>query len=298
MLKSDIEWPESRRYKTHSQWEPAGFFSECLCNARSFDLMLGFFSSSAISVLADGFATFLYNGGKMRLIINDILTADDKEAIEVGKSDVCIKAFDLSNISAIKDTLSERDKHFFECLAWLIREGRLDVCIIAPINGVGIAHTKCGLFSDGINKVAFDGSVNFSKTAFLDNKESLTASCDWDGNSEIAKIKDIEDEFILTFKGHDSTVRYIDASEIKTRIVDTFKDKELGQLLQDEYDLIEKSDKSTMPVTVQYALKKAQQRVELAIEKLKPYDDLEDPATIIPEFPYPSGPRPYQLEAF
>lgn len=50
MLKSDVVWPNSRRYKSHSEWEPIGFFSDCLCNATRFDLKLGFFSTSAINV--------------------------------------------------------------------------------------------------------------------------------------------------------------------------------------------------------------------------------------------------------
>lgn len=99
MLKGDITWPKSRRYKTQSPWEPIGFFSECLCNSISFDLMLGFFSSSAISILADGFATFLHNGGRMRLIINDILTDEDKKAIEMGDNrSILNNYFDLSNL--------------------------------------------------------------------------------------------------------------------------------------------------------------------------------------------------------
>ncbi|KAA4746868.1 DNA repair helicase, partial [Bacteroides fragilis] len=83
MLKSDVIWPNSRRFKSRTEWEPLGFFSEALCNSTQFDLKLGFFSSSAINVLADGFATFLYNGGKMRMIINDILSTEDKRAIIV-----------------------------------------------------------------------------------------------------------------------------------------------------------------------------------------------------------------------
>ena len=71
--------------------------------------MLGFFSSSAISVLCDGFATFLHNGGRMRLVINDILTEDDKTAIEVGKGESLIPTFDLTNIEQIIETLSERE---------------------------------------------------------------------------------------------------------------------------------------------------------------------------------------------
>lgn len=88
MLKTDIIWPEHRRYKSRTEWEPIGFFSDCLCNATHFNLMLGFFSSSAISVLANGFAVFLYNGGKMRLIVNDILTDEDKNAIAAGTGDM------------------------------------------------------------------------------------------------------------------------------------------------------------------------------------------------------------------
>lgn len=88
MLKSDIIWPEHRRYKSRTEWDPIGFFSDCLCNTTHFDLMLGFFSSSAISVLANGFAVFLYNGGRMRLIVNDVLTEEDKNAIVDGTGDV------------------------------------------------------------------------------------------------------------------------------------------------------------------------------------------------------------------
>lgn len=83
MLK-EISWPPHRRFKSRTDWEPIGFFSECLCNSTQFDLMLGFFSSTAINVLSDGFASFLYGGGKMRLIINDILTEQDRNAISTG----------------------------------------------------------------------------------------------------------------------------------------------------------------------------------------------------------------------
>ena len=73
MLK-EVVFPPHRRYKSRTEWEPVGFFSEALCNATQFDIKLGFFSSSAINVLADSFAAFLYHGGRMRMIINDILS--------------------------------------------------------------------------------------------------------------------------------------------------------------------------------------------------------------------------------
>ena len=170
MLK-DVVFPPHRRYKSRTEWEPIGFFSEALCNATQFDIKLGFFSSTAINILADSFAAFLYNGGRMRMVINDILSMDDKLAIMAGESDVTIPYFDLQNLQEVKNTLSERDKHFFECLAWLIRNERLELKIVVPKDGEGIAHSKCGLFADGLNRVAFDGSCNFSRNALISNIE-------------------------------------------------------------------------------------------------------------------------------
>ena len=235
----------------------------------------------------------------MRLIINDILSDVDKSAIEKGTGNSLIEGiFDLSDIKSLRDTLSERDRHFFECLSWLIRNSKIDIRIITPLSNEGTAHTKCGVFSDGLSKVAFDGSVNFSRTALIENKESLTASCSWDGDIEIAKIKDIENEFRMTFDGKDPTVRYLDASHIRTRITDSFKDKELVELLDDEARLIDnqKKDKD-LPISVKMALEKAKDKVQKAISKYKTAQVIEV-NTDGPHFPYPSGPRDYQKIAF
>ena len=60
--------------------EPKEFFTEALIESSAFDLGLGFFSSSGIRSLAYGFALFIANGGKMRVIINHILSKEDKQA--------------------------------------------------------------------------------------------------------------------------------------------------------------------------------------------------------------------------
>lgn len=300
MLKTDIIWPNHRRYKSRTEWEPIGFFSDCLCNSTRFDLMLGFFSSTAINVLADGFASFLYNGGSMNLIVNDILTEQDRNAIAKSEQDIPIPFFDIKNIEKLKDTLSERDAHFFDCLAWLIRNNRLDIKIIAPKNSIGISHTKSGVFSDGVNKVGFDGSCNFSRLALIDNIESLTISCDWDGNIAVATINEIKREFDNIFNGKDENVIFVSADEVRTRIVETFKNKDLKDLLEAEYKFIlqDISDES-LPKTVVKALNKAKNKVEGEIEKLKSDVDKNTPTDFgKPRFPYESGPREYQQQAF
>jgi superfamily II DNA or RNA helicase len=257
--------------------------------------MLGFFSSSAINVLSYGFASFLFNGGKMRLIINNILTTQDKEAIINGQSQSIIKAYDLSDIKNIHEILSKRDKHFFECLSYLIQHNRLELKIIEPKNGTGISHTKVGIFRDGTDRVSFDGSCNFSKTALIDNLESLTVSCDWDGHVEAAKVDDIEKDFIDTFTEKSTVVKYLDANAIKTSITSVFADNDIVNLLKDEYDLMEKDDEHYAD-TVSIALEKAKEKVKELIVKAS-YDKMRKD-THTPIFPFAEGPREYQQIAF
>lgn len=299
MLKADVKWPSHRRYKSRTEWEPVGFFSDCLCNSTRFDLMLGFFSSSAISVLSDGFAAFLYNGGKMRLVINDILTEEDREAIAVGIGEEDIPFFDLANIQHLKATLSERDRHFFECLSWLIRNNRLEIKIIAPKDGVGISHSKSGLFSDGLNEICFDGSCNFSRTALINNIESITVSCDWDSAIDSARIEAQKADFEKVFNGEDNSVVYVDTEHVKTRISMAFPDKSINDLLDDEYRLVKQKASATLPYSVKLSLSRAKDRIEALIDKSCV---LEEPrakyGSPTPKFPYPTGPREYQKTAF
>lgn len=299
MLK-DVSFPSHRRFKSRTEWEPIGFFSDCLCNSTQFDLMLGFFSSSAINVLADGFASFLYNGGRMNLIVNDILTEQDKNAIANGELETPLPFFDITDIDNLKNTLSERDSHFFECLSWLIRNNRLDIKIVAPKGSIGISHTKTGIFSDGVNNVGFDGSCNFSRSALIDNIESLTIFCDWDGNTATATINEIKNEFELVFNGKDENVVFVPTDNVKTHIAESFKSKELKDLLEDEYKFIQQDiGNKTLPKSVIKALEKAKNKVEVEIEKIKTKGEK---ITSIdfgkPRFPYESGPREYQKKAF
>lgn len=295
MLKTDISWSEDFRYKTKSKWEPAGFFSEALCNSTSFDLMLGFFSSAAINVLSYGFASFIYNGGKMRMIINDILSSDDIDAIVKAHDPVDLPYFNLKDLKELSTTLNNRDKHFFDCLSWLIRNERIEIKIVRMRNGDGIAHTKCGTFNDGINKIAFNGSVNFSLSALLHNKEEISVNCDWNGAADISRIKSIQQDFDKTFNGLDLDVEFVNAIDIKGYVLNRAKSKSLEELLNDEIDLIEEKQSQDIPETVKNILEKAKKRVSQAIENIQQIDKVSEPS---PLFPYSTGPRDYQQKAF
>lgn len=296
MLKNNVLWPASRRFKSRTDWEPIGFFSEALCNSTKFDIKLGFFSSSAINILSDGFATFLYNGGRMRMVINDVLSIQDQQAIMAGEADANVPYFDLQNLAEVKRTLSERDQHFFECLSWLIKNERLEIKIVVPKEGEGIAHSKCGVFSDGLNRVAFDGSCNFSRTALIENLESLTAFCDWDGQGDVNKINDIVEDFETTFSGKDESVTYLKADEVKAGIIANFKNKDIGELIHDEQSLISRRLAGNLPANIQAVLNKAKKRVTGIIEKINA-NSVEELKTEEPRFPF-DEPRDYQKEAY
>ncbi len=300
MLKTDVIWPDSRRFMSRTEWEPLGFFSEALCNATTLDIKLGFFSSSAINVLANGFAAFLYNGGRMRLIINDILSEEDRCAIVVGESEVNTPYFDLNAIERISNTLSKRDEHFFECLSWLIRNGRIEIKIITPKVGYGIAHSKCGVFSDGINKVAFDGSCNFSRMALIENIESINAFCDWDGERDKSRINDIVNDFNRTFSGEDDTVKYLKADKIITHIKKTYKYKDIKELLVDEQHILYSWTENSRSDSIHRILERAKNKVTLIVDALnKGKENIKEEqlSRQSPRFPF-LEPRPYQKEAF
>ena len=230
------------------------------------------------------------------MVINDILSINDRNAIWVGEEDVMIPFFDLQNIEEVKQILSKRDKHFFECLAWLIRNERLDIKIVVPKEGEGIAHSKCGLFSDGLNRVAFDGSCNFSRTALIDNLESLTAFCDWDGQGDVYKINDIAEDFERTFSGNDNSVIYLKADDVKSGICANFKHKEIEELIRDEQNLISKRLNSNFPQNIQDVLNKAKRKVERIIRKLEGQTiDISNERE--PRFPF-DEPRDYQKQAY
>lgn len=297
MLK-DVIFPQHRRFKSRTEWEPLGFFSEALSNSMQFDLKLGFFSSSAINVLSDGFAIFLYNGGRMRLVINDILAADDKQAIMVGESDISLPYFDLRNIEGLHNALSERNRHFFECLAWLIRNGRLEFKIIQPKNGIGIAHSKCGIFTDGLNKVGFDGSCNFSQTALLSNIESITAFCDWDGGNDLYKINDIAEDFELTFSGNDETVIYLSVQQVKDAVLNTFDKKDIKVLLEDEARLISnRVSNDFLSKTIRKVLERTKIKLNNIVETRNKQINTLPENNVEPKFPY-DNPREYQVQAY
>lgn len=223
-------------YSTGLQHEPKEFFTEALIESRKFDLGLGFFSSSGIRCMAYGFALFIANGGKMRIVINHILSEQDKNAIQKGQTGIIDNFEDsiLHDVEKLCETLSHEDKHFFNCLSYLISLNRIEFIATISSHG-GLGHDKYGIFTDeNEDKVAFAGSANFSKTAMELNGETILAFTSWNDKNRVVELENI---FKETWDGDTTHLKHIPLEKVTTYIRDKFGRIKLSNLIGGEIDL-------------------------------------------------------------
>lgn len=281
----DVNWSEDRSYRTNSESEPIQFYLDGLNNSTRLDLLLGYFSSAAINVLALGFAIFLHKGGTLRLVINNILSEDDKNAVvKASEGELNYSKIDLSNIRETKKNLSEYNKHFFECLAWLIFHNKIQLVIIKPKTGNGISHFKSGAFYDSINSVGFKASCNFTAYGLLENLEELDAFLSWENSRSSKMLSRQRQAFEGFFQKKDSSVEYLDANSIETAIKDEFGGKTEYELLFREKELLAKKEGIAKNINVRKTIENLITQIEVIARE--------------PRFPYPDGPREYQVEAY
>lgn len=287
MLK-EVFWAEDRDYNTGSEDEPLQFYLDALCHSKTFDLLLGYFSSSAINVLSLGFASFIHKGGKMRAIINDVLSEDDKKAIERGQDkDKFSTVYDFNDIKELESSLDQYGRHFFECFAWLIANSRIEIKIIKPKNRRGISHYKSGIFSDGENLVGFNSTCNFSYFGFIENLEHLDCNLSWEDTRSLKKIKKQEMDFEKIFSEESDLVDYLKIEDVKIAIQDKFGDKNIYELLIQEKELLNNRNNILNNPTIQKSIQKAISLID-QLEKQQSY----------PRFPFIEGPREYQITAY
>ncbi|PKQ45958.1 DEAD/DEAH box helicase family protein [Confluentibacter flavum] len=284
MLK-DCDWSLDRDYKTGSENEPLQFYLDGLANSNEFSLLLGYFSSSAINLLSVGFATFISKGGKMKMVINHLLSAKDKEAISrVEENPNEIRVFDLTDIVSLGRVLDEYDTHFFECLAYLISEKRIEIKVVKPKNGKGIAHYKSGVFSDGQDAVGYQASCNFTYYGLSENIEQLEAFLSWENgrsNKLIRKQLKLIDDY---FTEKDEDVEYISVSDIEVVLKDRFGKKDINELLVQEEQLLRKKQSLISNPKLKKTITKLFSEIEIIRRT--------------PKFPYSEGPREYQINAY
>jgi superfamily II DNA or RNA helicase len=277
----EVDWAEDGTYRPDEYYSPEKFFNDCLKNSKEFDLQLGYFSSATISILAEGFATFISNGGKMRLVINHIVSEQDKVAIDKGVHGGVIDCFDLENFSELRKTFDEYQQQFFECLAFLIYRNRIEIKIVKPRNKRGIAHTKSGQFRDGDSITSFTGSANFTISGLFNNLEEIKIDRSDSVDTMVQKrIESQREEFNSIMLERKRNIEYLSPQELVSAVKSNYSDRNIEELLD-----------------VETKLKKIREEREVKKRKMD-IVCVESPMYAQPEFPYPTGPREYQQLAF
>lgn len=264
--------------------EPKEFMTEALIESRNFDLGLGFFSSSAIRSLSYGFALFIARGGSMRIIINHILSAEDKQAVLNGlENTIDFESRILTDVRKLTEVFSYADEHFFRCLSYLISQNRLQFVATVSAKG-GLGHDKYGIFYDAAgNKVAFTGSANFSSAAFELNGETITTFTSW---KDVERVAEYEDMFNETWNNENTPhLIHIPIEKVKAHIQGKFPAKDIKELLYEGAKLRDIQDFISIP-EVEKTLPLSERLTE-KIERLESE----------PRFPYPLE-RQIQTDAY
>lgn len=162
-------------------------FIPAIESSTQYDRITGDFSSSVLSIFAEGLKTFVDNDGLIRIITGVELFEDDVDAIERGETgDVMTDAI---NWETVRDGYSEA---VLEALAWLITEDYLDFKLGAVRdkdgnirgNEYGSWHQKMAVFTDTKgDSISIVGSPNESFKALRRNRESINLNRSWVSNT-------------------------------------------------------------------------------------------------------------------
>ena len=214
----------------------------------------------------------------MRMAINQIVSAKDKEAISTGFVGGIERPFDLSDWDSVRRSLDEYGEHFFKCLAYLIQEKRIEIQIISPRNTPGIAHTKRGQFFDIEGTVVgFTGSANFTLGGLFNNLDEISIFLSTSPDPQIQKkISNQKGHFDRLMLGTEPDIDYLTPNQLEEAIASTYGNQDIEDLLDVEKKLKE-------------------HKRSYSKKQNHPTNQESEPE---PCFPFESGPRKYQQLAF
>ncbi len=157
----------------------------------SLDCMMGFFASSSLAEIAPGLAGFLEKSeAPMRLIVSPFITPGDQEALRDGLDPEKLLEASFSGSWPDADALSE---HTLRCLAWLVRERRLDIRFAFLKDG--LFHPKVWILNIEGQRAAFHGSGNMTGAGLRRNKEQIALARAWMDPCQCATEQRLRDEF-------------------------------------------------------------------------------------------------------
>lgn len=150
-----------------------------LSHSVSYKRGVGYFSSSWLSMCAEGLQKLAEKQGRILLVTSPHLSESDWDAFRIGnearKNEIVFQSL-AKQVEEMKN--NRRDSRLL-LLAWLIADEILEVKIAIPRNNNGDFHDKFAIFEDNNgDKVALHGSLNDSEKASL-NGEGVSVFRSW-----------------------------------------------------------------------------------------------------------------------
>lgn len=168
------------------------FYIPVLERTVTYDRLVGYWRSSSLVAAAAGLTGFIRNalahGGRMRVIAGAQLTPQDVDAIMDGEP--LEEAVARRLLEEEEDPADVIARERLRLLAWMVREGLLEIKIGVPTDDHGVPlasteteklfHTKFGILTDTTgDKIAFQGSLNESAQGWVHNHEAFTIFRSW-----------------------------------------------------------------------------------------------------------------------
>jgi len=170
-----------RRYSSRRESISDTFLNKHLKNAKSYDRIAGYFSSSIFEIAGEAIDSI---EGKVRIICNSKLNVEDIKTARIAQ-----KALRREWNKEKPDYKEDFNKDKLNKLYEFLSSGKLKMRIL-PDKKFGLIHGKAGVITleDG-NKISFLGSVNESKIGWDVNYELV-----WEDDSPEA-VKWVQEEF-------------------------------------------------------------------------------------------------------
>ena len=164
------------------------------------DCMMGFFASSSLAEIAYGLASYLRKStNPMRLLVSPYVSERDQQALRdsMMTADVLVERM-------FRDGVPETDdltRHTLACLAWMIRQKRLDFRV--AIQKDGLFHPKIWLLGIGGRRLVFHGSSNMTGAGLRRNREQVALARAWMDDVQDKTERRVRQEFEEVWSGGD-----------------------------------------------------------------------------------------------
>ena len=202
------------------------FYIPVLGEAILYQRAVGFFSSSALVMLANGIEGLIKNGGRIEIVASPRLSKEDVDEISRG--------YELRKVIE-QALLRELDALPVECetlsyVASLVATGKLDIKIafLSSHKEIAMYHEKMGLMTDGDgNVIAFSGSMNESENAFSMNYEAFDVFCSWTEDKKRVQKKQLA--FHAIWEDYEPGIQTIEFPDVVCRKLYSYNQELAGR---------------------------------------------------------------------